>query len=386
MRTDPVDRCLPFGLHSVVLSVTSRCNISCSYCQNHPFMQQCRDQFMPEKVLFEVFSQLAAFDHGDDIFFTYSGGEPLLAGKSYFNKIIKMQREHFGSKTKVINIIQTNGTLLDDSWISLLKDNEIFVSISVDGPEDIHNSQRPYKDGEQTFADVMRAISILKSNGIHYGVLGVITEASAKHSQEIVEFLLSLEPEIIAFLPCVQYGPVLQPDTFGEFNISAFDAWIDPLINPRAIPIRTFRDIWLRMSGFPVEGECMLTGLCPSHPNINTDGSVWVCDQLLGEPQAQLGNVNHESLDQIFRNETTLRFLKYSIDIPLECKQCEFISLCGGGCLFSRLNNNGMEYYCNARKRLFRHIINRVQGMLGNEWSPALEKNHRKTIVSQGGE
>jgi len=367
-------------LDSIVVSVTGQCNIYCSYCQNRPAMERFKTNIIPDRLLFKIFSELAESFSAKRITITYTGGEPLLAGKEFYSEVLKAQTKYFPKDTEILNIIQTNGTLIDASWAAFFKENSIFVSLSIDGPEDIQNIHRPYMNGKGTFIDVMRAIELLRTNGNHYGLICVVSEISAIHAARIVEFLLSLEPDIIAFLPCVQFGPVLKPATFGDFNMLAFDAWIDPRINPKSIPIRTFRDIWLKVAGIPTETECGFVGRCPSHPNIDVEGNVRICDQFLGVHEGILGNINEHSLIEIFNNEKTTDILRYSNDIPSECRRCRYLSLCGGGCVFSRVSNNGMEYFCIGRKRMFEHIIETYSRMLGVDWNPISIK------ITNGGE
>jgi len=57
--------------------------------------------------------------------FTWSGGEPLLAGIDFFKKVVKYQKKYGQSGQVVANSIPTNGTLLNPKFIEFLS-NTIF--------------------------------------------------------------------------------------------------------------------------------------------------------------------------------------------------------------------------------------------------------------------
>ena len=99
-----------------------RCNISCSYCyylekeKQFPSEKKFR---MPDEVLETYIRQMigCSVEAGmNEVTFAWQGGEPTMLGVAYFEKIIGLQRKHAPAGVKVVNLLQTNGTLLDEDW------------------------------------------------------------------------------------------------------------------------------------------------------------------------------------------------------------------------------------------------------------------------------
>lgn len=60
-------------------------------------------------------------------------------------------------------------TLLTDEIIEFFKEYKFGISTSLDGNDELHNINRPFKNGEGTYKDVTEAISKLRNNNIHIG-------------------------------------------------------------------------------------------------------------------------------------------------------------------------------------------------------------------------
>lgn len=48
--------------------------------------------------------------------FSWHGGEPTLAGLDFYREAVALQKKYNKDGKRIINGIQTNGTLLDDNW------------------------------------------------------------------------------------------------------------------------------------------------------------------------------------------------------------------------------------------------------------------------------
>ena len=62
--------------------------------------------------------------------------------------------------------IQTNATLINQEYIDLFKDYGIHVGISLDGYDVNTNKYRVYKNGRNSFGDVIDKIRLLKKNNM----------------------------------------------------------------------------------------------------------------------------------------------------------------------------------------------------------------------------
>ena len=55
-------------------------------------------------------------------------------GVDFFARCLQLQREHRRPGQTILNTIQTNATLVDDTWARFLADNDFLVGVSIDGP------------------------------------------------------------------------------------------------------------------------------------------------------------------------------------------------------------------------------------------------------------
>jgi len=73
---------------------------------------------------------LATFD--GHLKFTWHGGEPLLAGIPFFEKIIEFQNKHCKKGQLILNTVQTNGTLINEKWTDFFRAHNFRIGISVE--------------------------------------------------------------------------------------------------------------------------------------------------------------------------------------------------------------------------------------------------------------
>lgn len=70
---------------------------------------------------------------GDEIVFSWQGGEPTLLGLDYFKKIVELQNKYAKHGVRIENDLQTNGLLLNEAWCQFLHDHGFLVGLSIDG-------------------------------------------------------------------------------------------------------------------------------------------------------------------------------------------------------------------------------------------------------------
>ena len=136
-----------------VKPVGSVCNLACTYCYylGKKNLYPDADKFlMADNILEKYIVQHIRASTEDIITFSWHGGEPLLAGISFYRKIVSLQTKFKPSGKRIINGIQTNGTLLDDKWCRFFSDENFVIGISLDGPEEFHNFCRRKKDDSAT--------------------------------------------------------------------------------------------------------------------------------------------------------------------------------------------------------------------------------------------
>src|SRR5262245_1260240 len=183
----------------VVLQPTPFCNIDCRYCYLPERSNRAR---MPTAVLRSAFSALFADDRcADEVEVLWHAGEPTSLPIEYYEEAIALIASLVPDGARLSHVFQTNATLLDDDWCDFIIGYGIGVSVSIDGPQHIHDAYRLRRNGSGTFGEVMRGVSLLKSRAIEFSCIAVVTDKSVDVPDEMFEFFEGLAPQYVCFLP-----------------------------------------------------------------------------------------------------------------------------------------------------------------------------------------
>lgn len=165
-------------VRSIVWHITNKCNLSCSYCSTKS--NPNADYGLDTKQLSDIAQKLSKLNSLSHVALT--GGEPLV--RDDLPKILDILPDKLS-----INI-DTNGVLLKKKWSEVYERVHHF-SISVDGPEVVHNKQRA------GFNKVIEAIEWLVSKNISVGTTVTITPESQDFVFQTIKFLSELGVKII---------------------------------------------------------------------------------------------------------------------------------------------------------------------------------------------
>lgn len=98
----------------------ARCNLACSYCfylEKEPaYYPAAGRPWMNEATLETYIRDYLASQPGEEVTFTWQGGEPTLLGLEFYERAVRLQ-EHYAAGRRITNALQTNGTLFDDAWV-----------------------------------------------------------------------------------------------------------------------------------------------------------------------------------------------------------------------------------------------------------------------------
>jgi len=150
--------------HVMVKPIGSLCNLDCTYCyylHKEQLLGSNSNFRMSDEVLETHIRQYIEGQDGDEVVFSWQGGEPTLLGLLFFEKVMALEQKYKRAGQRIENDLQTNGILLDDEWCRFLKTHRFLVGLSIDGPEELHNAYRRSKGGQPTFKKVFAASELL---------------------------------------------------------------------------------------------------------------------------------------------------------------------------------------------------------------------------------
>lgn len=350
MRVFPIIKCAGIA-----------CNLRCEYCYYRYLDQAVRpESTMSDEVLEQLIGQLLEINPGT-CEFLWHGGEPLIAGMGFFEKVLRLQTQYNRVGTCIVNSVQTNGVLLDQKWARFLKDNKFKVGVSLDGPAHIHDHHRKAVGGRGSFDAVMRSIQACREEGVAPGIIAVVTAYSVQFPEELYRFFVDHG------LKKFSLNPVFETDReggfctfsvgdkeFADFSEAILRLWLQD--DDPAIDIRQFVEPLMGMLGGTISA-CIYSGECSKLLDFFPNGEVRPCHSVHGRSEV-LGNILRHHLTDILSRERYLRFARFTKKLPHDCLQCRWLPICHGGCTDHRnvvVNGQTREqyFYCGSRKRVF---------------------------------
>lgn len=354
---------------TVIAVPVAQCNLSCSYC----YITAPSGGSMDDTTLHTMFAKVFHYNGADAISeFIWHGFEPLIAGKHFYENVVKIQKQEF-AQFPVVNRLQTNGTLLTPELVGFLIANRFRLGVSIDGPQFIHDEYRKYPSGKGTFIDVMRGTDLIRKIGASIGVIGVLTPLGAKHIADIYDFFKreNLDFDLLPVTP-VKKGSKqnralrLTPKRYATAAIELFDLWFSDSQPPQ---IRSCDSWTLAALGTTINQECTYSGNCfVKNICIDACGDVWPCERFNGIDSFKLGNILIDSLTETIIPKAEELLAARRKLIERSCSSCTLYSVCQGGCPHQALAFRGdyrlKDYFCDAYKAIFQYIKPKVEAQL----------------------
>jgi uncharacterized protein len=346
-------------LEKIVLQPTSLCNLNCSYCY---LPSRDKNLKMSIEVAQRVFESIRNIQK--PIAIIWHGGEPLACGVEYFKKLLDIF-EPLRLIGLVIHHVQTNATLLDNEFVSLIKYYKIEVGVSIDGPE-WANNLRVNWNGTPAFKKVMVGIDLLKHNEISFGVIAVVNNENINRPKELYEFFSQLRCHSFAINIEEQEGDNLKSAEVSHAEVyqfwkELFKIWSDnPILN-----IREFsRGLsWIHaVANQGIDYQSFYD--FDYFPSVAYNGDVVLLSPELLDTKSLkygdfiVGNVLTNNLLDIVENSSDCNYIMEYKTGKEKCSQdCDYYSFCRGGQAsnkFFELNSlDGTEtLHCIRSKKL----------------------------------
>ena len=352
-----------------VKPIGSICNLGCRYCyylEKEHLYPEGESFRMPDEVLEEYIVQHIDASPETVIRFSWHGGEPTVLGLDYFRKVVELQRRHLPPGRRIVNGIQTNGTLLDEDWCSFLAAEGFAVGLSLDGPQEMHDRFRVTKDGRPTHEQTMRGYRLLQEHGVYTDILCVVNAHNVRFPLQVYRFLREIGAQYISFLPMVEPDPDTEggvnpmsvpAEAWGEFLCTVFDEWRDNDIG--RVKVQIFEEA--TRTAFKQEHSlCIFRPTCGDIPVVEHNGDFYSCDHYVDDEHL-LGNITETHLVDLLESPAQRAFGEAKLEaLPRYCLECGVRSMCNGECPKNRFittpdGEPGLNYLCAGYKRFFTH-------------------------------
>jgi len=386
-----------YRYHVMVKPSGSLCNLECSYCfylHKKVMLRQPTNPRMGESLLEEHIRQYIEAQTGNEVVFSWQGGEPTLMGLDFFHRVVKLQQRYKKNNQTIENDLQTNGILLNDGWCSFLKEYDFLVGLSIDGPPELHDVYRRSKGEQPTCAQVMQAAELLRDHDISFNAMCVVNRINARRPLDVYRFLRDeVRPRIIQFIPGLEptdfhsvapgfwqaedmpllgsprskpgcTGSVVtdwsvDPDDWGSFLTKIWDIWLKR--DYGKVFVDQFENMVSMMFGFGPQ-KCVNGQICGKALAIEHNGDLFSCDHFV-YPEYRLGNILDIHQGDLAFSERQKEFaLAKHRTLPNCCLRCSYLQFCWGECPKNRFikspeGETGLNYLCSGLKAFYKKAL-----------------------------
>jgi len=327
---------------TVVLNLD--CNLACPYCYEDHFRGKYYMAPATARLLVETIIR-EQIERGRNIKLQFYGGEPLLSLPMIHEIAGPLLAAAQDKGTSFSFTLTTNGTLLTRKVVEeLLPLGLSGAVLTLDGPAEIHDQQRPFVSGKGSFAAIVANIKETYDL-LDLQVGGNFRRDNYQDFPLMLDHLLAegLSPEklgMVKFEPIVpKSGRAVDRDSHSG---CAFGS--EPWVTEAAVFLRGetlkrgFASFKPTMAACVIEFENNLV--------VNYDGSLYKCPAFMGWPELSVGTLAEGIKD-------------YSVSHNLavwhndECLDCAYLPLCFGGCRLNPLLKNGSINEVDCRREFY---------------------------------
>ncbi|MCM2355175.1 MAG: radical SAM protein, partial [Arenimonas sp.] len=151
----PVTTLGNLAINTVVLNVNTGCNLSCTYCYKEDLDTPDKGRRMSLETAKQSIELMLSESPNEKRFsVVFFGGEPL-SNLKLIRAVVDYCEARFAQLGKQMDFVMTtNATLLTDEIVDWLDAHRFGLSISMDGPEAIHDRNRRTVGGKGTYRTV----------------------------------------------------------------------------------------------------------------------------------------------------------------------------------------------------------------------------------------
>ncbi|MEK7657788.1 MAG: radical SAM protein [Patescibacteria group bacterium] len=350
--------------------ITNNCNLRCPYC----YIQKTNESMNKRMAYLAVDNLInSALSHYiPEVRLKFTGGEPLLRFSLIKGLVNYSKRQGEERGVKFSFHILTNGTLLSEKIVRYLKEENITLSLSLDGVEEENNRLRYYANSKGTFRRIEQSMKLLKDYGIRPYILTTVTalnlDGLPAFTRYVIKNKFSVRFSLYRELGVSKEALKNYTDEVIKILHKCYDIYEENLPEEDFSSVHQLCDIKLKKS------RKRVCGIGTKGVSIGHRGEIALCQALFNKP---IGHISKDDALAAVRNQNQFPSHKYSINNYEHCKDCNWRYLCGGGCpVLTKLQYGRFDTfspYCEV----FRTLIPRLIRIMGLQ----ILRAHRKTMT-----
>jgi len=354
----------------LAIFVTTKCNLACTYCYargGESEQSMSRDTWLLAMDYFFANLEAAVNQRKDKRknlnLAIHGGGEPTVE----FDLLRSIVAD-FSDRACAMGLqpsvgMGTNGTYGDavHQWII---DKRINVNISLDGPREVQNHQRPFRSGQPSYGLVERNIRRLVQAGRRVSIRATVTDEALQSMAETVVLAKRIGAAAVHFEPvsltgrCTTSG-VAKPDAekFADVFLKCFLRGLELDIDVRYSGMRCFEQYHQRFCSACGQNFC-----------VTPDGNITACYEVLHPDDPAASEFFIGRIDPIrglvTLDQERIQQLKQRTGPNVEaCKDCFLRYHCAGDCPVKSFRYSNRDLYspdpyrCQIADRVNKQLI-----------------------------
>ena len=318
----------------ITFFLTSQCNLRCRYCYMPKMHVENTDRVID--LDFAIAGLRDFFSSGPSRTIRFFGsGEPTIAFRRMV-EIWEIARQMAGDDLRTE--LETNGYFSDEiaDWV---EDHIDYLWVSVDGPPEIQDRQRPVINGMRSSPTIVNNIKrFAASKRLQFGVRATIEADNIDKQSYLIDYFHELGVKYVAASPTYYYkvNTKIETPSLLEFAKNFVPAFY------HALELGMFYQTLLIVN-FDEEVDIYCQASIPT-PRLTTDGYVSSCDwasfgvkYLPSRVQQELiyGYFDKNTKEIVYDKNTIDRIRKRNNEYlgSTSCFGCKALKHCGGGCV-----------------------------------------------------
>ncbi|MDR3237494.1 MAG: His-Xaa-Ser system radical SAM maturase HxsB [Spirochaetia bacterium] len=356
-----------------MMVITLRCNQKCEYCQVSCAENDAYKYDMSIETAYKIVDMIFE-SPSDNVKIEFQGGEPTLHFGLIEKTVLYAKTKNNQFNKTISFVICTNLTAITKEQLIFCRDNNIYISTSLDGPNNVHDTN---------IKNLSLARNILGKQSVD--ALMTTTSTSLRNLHRVVDEYIELGFAGIFIRSLNPYGFAAENSAKLGYSMDEFvDSYIDALkyiisINknkyfPEYFATLLFSRILTPFStGFVDLQSPAGTGI--SGVIYDFDGSVYPSDEArmlarMGDKYFNLGNVYFDSYKSIFGGGKLKNIISSScVETTMDCAYCVYQSYCGTDPIRNYLESGmvnrkmGNTNFCIKHKRIFDYLFSFLSNM-----------------------
>jgi uncharacterized protein len=278
-------------------------------------------------------------------------------------------------------VMATNLAMIDMEILGFCRDHDILISTSLDGPRDLHNSNRP-RPGNDSYERAINGISMVRDELGHDRVSALMTttKLSLGRVQDIVDEYVAQGFRGIFLRPMSPYGFAIKTKWFKAYGadewLKFYFAGLDYILtlNRSGYPFTEFYAATILAKMLTPFESGFVDLRSPAGIGIaaivyNYDGDVYASDESrmlaeMGDKTFRIGNVHRDQYEDIMLSDALLGPIEesFAASVPM-CSDCAFEPFCGADPVFHHatqgdfIGNKPKSMFCERNMAIFKRLV-----------------------------